>query len=221
MKKAIGIIFSAALLFSCSLALAEDGQSPAEQHREEVKNRIETRKTTLAEIKSEWKEKRAEFLNKLKAEKEELKNKFKEKFTEEKCERVQARIENRNGFFKGTYEKHTAVYVNLVDRINKFITKAEEQKINTDTIKAHLAELQTKIDKFKDDYAAYSAKLGETKNYTCGHSEGEFRGVLLESKTLLKQVHADAADIRKYVRETILVDLKALKAQMPKSEEND
>jgi hypothetical protein len=175
----------------------------------------------LQQKKIEWKEKRAELLDKLKAEKEELKNKFKEKFTEERCAKIQARIENRNGFFKGNYEKHTSVYVNLVDRVNKFITKADAVKLDTATIKSHLAVLQDKIEKFKDDYAAYKAKFDETKNYTCGHSEGEFKGALLESKELLKTVHADAADIRKYVRETILVDMKALKAQMPKSEEDN
>ncbi|MFA4817534.1 MAG: hypothetical protein WC608_02275 [Parcubacteria group bacterium] len=221
MRRLIVIIFSAALLLSASAVLAENSQSAAEQHEEEVKNRIEARKATLAEIKADWKEKRTEFLSNLKAEKERLRLEFKEKFTTEKCARVQERIQNRLSLFADAKEKHTSVYTNLVNRINKFIARAEEQKINTDTIKVHLAELQTKIEKFKEDYTAYAAKLGETKNYTCGHSEGEFKGVLLESKTLLKQVHTDAADIRTYVRETILVDLKALKAQMPDTEDED
>jgi hypothetical protein len=218
MRKLMTIIFLATLLFSAGIALAESGQSAVEQHREEVKNRIEARKATLAEIRADWKEKRTEFLSNLKAEKERLRLEFKEKFTEEKCARVQARIQNRNEFFAGTKEKHTSVYTNLVSRINKFIARADEQELDTSTIKGHLAELQNKIEKFKDDYAAYAAKLGETKNYTCGHSEGEFKGVLLESKTLLKQVHTDAAEIRNYVRETILADLRALKAQMPDTE---
>lgn len=220
-KKLALVVASFALLFSAELVLAESSQSAAEQHREEVKNRIEARKATLAEIKAEWKEKRTEFLDNLKAEKEELKNKFKEKFTEEKCARVQARIENRNGFFKGNYEKHTSVYTNLVNRINKFIARADALKLDTTAIKSHLAILEDKIEKFKDDYAAYKAKFAETKNYTCGHSEGEFKGILLESKTLLKTVHADAADIRTYVRETILADMRALKAQMSDAEDED
>jgi chromosome segregation ATPase len=198
-----------------------NSQSAAEEHREKVKNIIEERKATLAEIREDWKEKRTEFLDNLKAEKERLRNEFKEKFTEERCARVQARIENRNGFFQGNYEKHTSVYVNLVNRINKFITRADEAKLDTATIKSHLAVLEDKIEKFKDDYAAYKAKFEEIKNYTCGHSEGEFKAALLDSKTLLKQVHADAADIRTYVRETILADMRALKAQMPDAETED
>lgn len=217
--KTIAIIFSATLLFSGSFVFAENSQSAAEQHREKVKNQIETRKAALAEIKAQWKEQRVALLDKLKSEKERLKNEFKEKFTEERCARVQARIQNRNGFFAGAKEKHTSVYINLVNRINKFIARADEQELDTETINGHLAELETKIEGFKEDYAAYAAKLGETKNYTCGHSEGEFKGILLETKELLKTVHADAAEIRIYVRETILADLRALKSQMTSSED--
>jgi len=173
----------------------------------------------LSKLKNQWRSQRQDLLAGLKQEKADLINKFKEKFTAERCARVQKRIQNRLSLFADAKEKHTSVYTNLVNRINKFIARADEQKLDTTVIKSHLAELQDKIEKFKNDYAAYAAKLGETKNYTCGHSEGEFKGVLLESKTLLKQVHTDAADIRTYVRETILVDLKALKAQMTDEEE--
>lgn len=175
----------------------------------------------LQKKKNEWKLRRAEFLSNLKAEKDRLRLEFKEKFTAERCARVQERIQNRLSLFADAKEKHTSVYINLVNRINKFIARADALKLDTATIKSHLATLQEKIDKFKEDYAAYAAKLKETKNYTCGHSEGEFKGVLLESKTLLKQVHADAADIRTYVRETILADIRVLKAQMPDAEDED
>lgn len=206
MRKSIIIIFSAVLLFSGSFVFAKNSQSAAAQNREEVQNRIEARKAVLAEMREE---------------KERLRSEFKEKFTGEKCARVQERIQNRLTLFAGAKEKHMSVYVNLVNRINKFITRAKEQNLNTSVIEGHLAELNTKIEGFKDDYAAYAAKLAETKNYTCGHSEGDFKGVLLESKTLLKQVHTDAAGIRTYVRETILVDLKALKAQMTGTENTE
>ncbi len=220
-KKSVAIIFSTAVLFSGSLALANSQSAASQQNREEIKNQIETRKAALAEIKTQWKEQRVALLDKLKSEKERLKNEFKEKFTEERCNRVRARIENRSGFFAGAKEKHMSVYTNLVNRTNKFITRADEQNLDTATINGHLTELETKIEGFKEDYAAYAAKLAENKNYTCGHAEGEFRGVLLESKTLLKQVHADAADIRTYVRETILADLRALKSQMTTADDTE
>jgi hypothetical protein len=214
MKKILATAFLITMLFYGECVFAENGRFAKEQHLKETKNRVEIKKYTAVGAKAEWKEKRFQFLNNLKTEKERLRLEFKEKFTKEKCARVQEKIKNKLSFFTGAKEKHTAVYINLINRISKFVAKADEQKLDTTTIKSHLAVLQEKIDKFKDDYAAYVTKLAETKNYTCGHSEGEFKGVLLESKELLKTVHADASDIRIYVRETILADIKNLKNQM-------
>lgn len=174
----------------------------------------------LAKLKNQWKLQREGDLLKFKAEKDKLKQDFKDKFTTERCAKIQERINNQESNFNGIEGKHTQVYTNLVNRLNKFIARFDAAKLDTTTIKSHLAVLQTKIDKFKEDYAAYLAKLKESKNLTCGHSEGEFKGVLLEAKALLKTVHDDAADIRTYVRETIFADLKALKSQMPKDEES-
>lgn len=169
----------------------------------------------LQQEKQQWKIQRQEALDKVKQQKEELKEK-REKFTAEKCAKIQEKVQSKTSEFNSEKEKHTTVYTNLVNRINKFIARFDEKKLDTSTIKNHLAELQTKIDKFKEDYAAYIAKLGESKNLTCGHSEGEFKGTLLEARTLLQTVHADAADIRTYARTTIFDDIKNLKAQLPK-----
>lgn len=179
----------------------------------------ETTRQNFKEKVEQWKEQRQASLEKIKQQKEEFKAN-REKFTAERCAKINERVQERTTNFDSAGAKHTKVYANLIERINKFITRFDEAKLDTTTIKSHLALLQTKIDKFKEDYAAYIAKLKETKTVTCGHSEGEFKGTLLEARTLLKTVHADAADIRTYVRETILVDLKVLKAQLPKTEEN-
>lgn len=173
----------------------------------------------LQQKKQEWKIQRQQALDEVKQQKEEFKT-MKEKFTAERCAKIQEKVQNKTSEFNNEKEKHLSVYTNLVNRINKFISRFDDKKLDTTTIKSHLTELQTKIDKFKEDYAAYIAKLGESKNLTCGHSEGEFKGALLESKTLLQAVHADAADIRTYARTVILVDIQALKAQMPKEEKN-
>lgn len=170
--------------------------------------------------REEWRTQRQAALEKIKQQKEGFKAN-KEKFTAERCAKILERVQNRISNFDDKKGKHISVYSNLVNRINKFIARFDEKKLDTAALKSHLAELQAKIDKFKEDYAAYIAKLKESKTLTCGHSEGEFKGVLLEAKTLLKTVHDDAADIRTYVKTTILADLKALKAQMPKTENTE
>lgn len=234
MKKTIVIILAASLFAVSGIVSAEESSFSKESDKKDRKIRYQEMKEKREDIKIQrtavkndfqkqrelWKADRAAALEKIKSEKEKLKE-MREKFTAEKCARIQERIKNRTGKYDEKAGKHFKVYTNLVNRINKFITRADAEKLDTTAIKNHLAELQAKIEKFKEDYAAYIAKLKESKNFTCGRSEGEFRGALLESKTLLKQVHADAADIRKYVRTVILPDIRALKAQMPKDADED
>lgn len=226
MKKALASFFAFAVMFSGSIASANNEIAPATKDgsqkqeefrlRNELKNKREIKKQNFDQTRETWKKERESMLEKFKEQKNELRLKFKEKFTKERCAKITERMQNRIGHFEDRKEKHFRVYTNLINRINKFIARAEEKKIDTDVINGHLVELEGKINKFKEDYAIYIAKLKEVKNLTCGHSEGEFKGALLEAKGLLKIVHADAADIRKYVRDTIIPDIKALKAQMPK-----
>jgi len=134
-------------------------------------------------------------------------------FSAGQCTKVQQKSNERITFFADKKEKHMAVYTNLVDRINKFIIKADGAKLDTTAINGNLVELQIKIDKFKQDSDAFSAKLIvsiEEIASGCQNPKG-FKGKLSESRILLEKVHADAADIRVYVRETILPNLQSLK----------
>lgn len=192
-----------------------------ERKREEIKNQREEEKQSFEEARESWKKDREEELEKFKEEKEKLREEFKEKFTAERCSKIQERIREREGNFDGAEGKHSKVYANLIERLNKFVARFDEKGLDTSAIKGHLAELQSKIDKFKADYAAYISKLKESKNFTCGHSEGDFKATMVDAKALLKTVHADAAEIRTFVRETIFVDIKALKDQLPKEVDED
>lgn len=151
---------------------------------------------------------------------EELRSKFKEKFTKEKCVKIQGRVNERVVYFDEKASRHSTTYTNIEDHVNKLISVFNEAGIDASIIKIHLVELQTKISKFKKDYATYNFDLRELENVNCAYSEGEFRGSLLKVKNSLTVVHTDAADIRTFVRETILADIKALKAQMPKEEDS-
>lgn len=153
--------------------------------------------------KNEWSKYRTEELNKIKNQKLEfLKNK--EKFTIEKCSIIQQNIQNLQLNLSNKEEAHIRVYENLIYRIENFIVKFKEKNIDTNTLENYLAELKIKIEKFKDDRKAFISKFTELQNLKCNHSEGEVRGTLLETKTLLKIVHEDAANIRLFIEETIL-----------------
>lgn len=219
------------LLFSFKSVFAEENNETSNntnrfQIRKESREQTwkmsenEDRKKNLWRIREEQRIKRQQLLGNIVQEKQRLRTEFKEKFSEEKCARIQERVQNRLSLFTNAEGKHTKVYANLVNRINKFIARADEAKLDTSVVKSHLSELENKIAKFKENYAAYAAKFADKKNYNCQRSKGEFKGALLESKTLLKQVHADAAEIRIYVRTVILPELLALKKQMAQMNNN-
>ncbi len=234
-KKTVAIALSLFTLAYVGLAYADDGESEDkqstnqeqqdetdkeqkkkewEQKRERLKQEWETAREATKNIREKIKD---EFALRLE-EKKKLKEEFKEEFTEERCAKIEEKIAERTAHFDERKGKHQKIYNNLVNRVNKFITRFKAAGLTTTTLEGYLSELQTKIDKFKTDYAAYIAKLQESKSLTCGHAEGEFRAIMVDARVELKTVHADAADIRTYVRTVILPEIKVLKAQMPEEQ---
>lgn len=132
---------------------------------------------------------------------------------EEKCARITKNIENRTAGFDENKDRHYEAYKNLKDRMEKFLAKLTEKGYDVTEFKADLTVLNTKIQKFADDYAAYQAKLGETKEYACGHSDGDFKAKLGEARVLLKTVREDSKDIKNYYLNTIKPDLKEIRKQ--------
>ncbi|EKE10667.1 MAG: hypothetical protein ACD_15C00217G0015 [uncultured bacterium] len=161
----------------------------------------EERTAKKSEIKAAREEKREEMIQK------------KEEKVEKRCAKVQEKIQSRIENFGDGKEKHMAVYKNMVDRISKFIERLSAEGYDTSKVKADLEVLKGKIEKFSTDKDARLARLDETKNYACGKSDGEFKAKLAEARTALKLVHADAADIRKYMLNTVRPDIQALKKQ--------
>ena len=195
----------------------EDAKQEWEQKREGLKQEWETAREAAKDIREKIKD---EFALRLE-EKKKLKEEFKEEFTEERCAKIEEKIAERTAHFDERKGKHQKIYNNLVNRVNKFITRFKAAGLTTTTLEGYLSELQTKIDKFKTDYVAYIAKLQESKSLTCGHAEGEFRAILVDARALLKIVHADAADIRTYIRTVIFPEIRVLKAQIPEEQDEE
>jgi len=195
MKKKIVVASVAFFLAAFSVALAEQGTT-----------------RNFGQKRAEWKLQRQQKIDELKIKKEEFKN-LRQQFTAERCAKIQERIGTKTTNFDNGKVKHMSVYTNMKNRISKFIARFKKAGYDVAKIEADLKTLEDKITKFSDDYAAYVAKLKETKSFACGHSEGDFKGILLESKTLLKTVHQDAADIRTFVHNTIKADIMALRGQ--------
>lgn len=220
MKKYAIAVFLIAMLLSANMTFAEESNDATTT----AENSAKTKREEMLQKKQEWlkqKQEKAEELKKRRQEISEMKSKYREKMTEERCSRIQERIQNKTDRFDSNKEKHMTVYKNMKERISKFIEKLTAKGYDTTELKSDLTVLEGKIDQFSADYAAYIAKLKSTNTLACGHSEGEFRGGLVESKDLLKTVHQDAADIRTYVRTEIKADIQDLRKQKIEKEKSE
>lgn len=236
MKKVIAIALSVAAFASVSLAFAEELAVKPESDRETSgSKRTELAQEFKAKV-GEWKTERQQALEKLKQEKEKLRSEFKAKFTADKCAKIKERIQNQTAKLGSAKIKHMSVYVNLQNRIQKFIDRFEafyaanpgkgdatklaklktDLGLSTDLATANPATLNSLINAFQASLTDFSAKLASTKNVTCTSAEGEVRGSLADAKVYLQTVHTNAAAIRTYVRGTILPDLLAVKQDIAK-----
>ncbi|PIR73443.1 MAG: hypothetical protein COU40_02425 [Candidatus Moranbacteria bacterium CG10_big_fil_rev_8_21_14_0_10_35_21] len=215
MKKTIFTIALVSLMFIPILTLAlmpPLKENKRAEKRENIQANQVQRKTDSEVRKAD--------IEAAREEKMKLRQELKEKLTEEKCQRIEERINKKVSLFEEKKKSHLAAYENLKNRISQFITNAEEEGYDVTKLKADLAILKEKINTFTQDYATYISKLKGSKNYTCGHSEGDFKGELVEARALLKIVHEDAQEIREYFQLTVKDDVKAMKNQtIDKTEE--
>ncbi len=137
---------------------------------------------------------------------------------EQRCARITKNIEKKTTGFDENKDRHYNAYKNLDDRLTKLSAKLKAKGYDVTELDADLVVLDGKIKTFATDYAAYLAKLGETKEYACGHSDGDFKAKLAEARALLKKVREDSQDIKNYFLNTIRPDIKKIRDQKPVTE---
>jgi hypothetical protein len=99
------------------------------------------------------------------------------------CAVITKGVETRIKNFDSRKGSHYEQYAKIKTRLDAFITKAKAAGHDTTTLEAHLVVLNTKIQKFVTNYAAYQAALKDTKTATCGKSEGEFKTKIESART--------------------------------------
>lgn len=176
-------------------------QATIQQKRTEILEKRQDLKATITEKRADTKDKMQELEDK------------KQQMIDERCKLVNTNIDTKTERFDNNKNRHQAEYAHMQERITRIITQLKVKGLNTAKLEADLTTLNTKIDKFATDYAAYIAKLKDTKNYVCGHSDGEFRSALQGARTSILPVRQDVADIRNFYQTVIRPDIQALRQQ--------
>ncbi|MFA5856104.1 MAG: hypothetical protein WC867_02005 [Candidatus Pacearchaeota archaeon] len=130
-----------------------------------------------------------------------------------RCNAVNSRVEGRLRQYNEEKDKHYTRFSKLSESLQTIITKADSRGFDTSALKEDQVKLNELIQVFQADYTLFIEKLANTRNFTCGHSEGQFLASLNESKNQLKVVKLDADAIKEFFQSTVKEDIKALKEQ--------
>lgn len=129
----------------------------------------------------------------------------------EACENIEERIAQKIAHFDSTHRLHVRQYELMKEKIGKVILEKGAEGKNVDSLREHLAVLNTKIEKFNTDRTAFIAALKNVRQHECGESDGAFKEAVEAAQEKQKIVVADTKDIRSYYTTVIRADLKALR----------
>jgi len=130
-----------------------------------------------------------------------------------RCAAVEHRVEGKITMFEQNRDPHFTRFTRLSAQLDQIINKSYTKGYNITVLDNDIALLNEKISQFQNDYSLFIQKLQNTRNFTCGHSEGQFQAALNASKTQLKILRQDAEDIKKFYDEIIKKDIAQLREQ--------
>lgn len=127
-----------------------------------------------------------------------------------KCGVLNNRIDVKINAFNNGQVRRVNSYNNVMNTLNRISARLTAGGVDASTINADLASLNTSVQKFDSDYALFIQDLENTKNFTCGHSQGEYVGALGIARDQMKVVNADAKEVKTAV-EKVRADVEALR----------
>lgn len=132
------------------------------------------------------------------------------------CEKRQAKIEEKKVNFAERKIKHMEAYNNLQNRLEKLSDKLSAKGYNTEDLDEDITVLEGKIGQFETNFTAAYEKMQEAKNYMCdNHTSVENKNEMKAVRDLIKKIRQDSVAIRNYYKNTIRLDILAIKKQTP------
>lgn len=127
------------------------------------------------------------------------------------CAKLASRIDNRITHFGERYDVHLITYNLHKEKLLNIEAKLSGQGIDTTKLKANISTLDVKISTFINDAGKVREALENTRNFSCGNSEGQFRSAVESLRVAQKVVIKDAQDIRDFITNTLMSDIKELR----------
>jgi len=126
------------------------------------------------------------------------------------CANLNNRIDKRISNFGLIFKKHSNNYQEHVSKLQIISSKLQTAGKDVSKLNSDIAILQVKIDKFNTDKLAVETALDNTKQYSCGDSQGQFKVALDSVRTVQTTVKADDMDISNFIKNVLRADISAL-----------
>ena len=96
------------------------------------------------------------------------------------------------------------------------IAKANDQGLDTTKLQEDVEILNEKVQLYAVQAALLNSKLAEATDVDCDSDEGpdQLQVILQEARTQLKAVREASKDVHRFIRETVISDLRELKSQI-------
>jgi len=132
---------------------------------------------------------------------------------ENRCSRVTERVNTRLNQYNEKKVMYANRFQNIRDAVGNMATRLENRGYDVTEVEANLETMDGMIDEFSGTYERFMNRLGESKQYACGNSEGQFRNTIQNSLGELKQARVQAGEIKGFVEDTLRPSMLRLQQQ--------
>jgi septal ring factor EnvC (AmiA/AmiB activator) len=137
-----------------------------------------------------------------------------------RCTRATARVDRILKRYGENRDRYLGRYDRVITRLENLMDKLTEKNISTGKLPEYVATLELKQAQFKAQVEAALGSVEGTTDLACGDSEGAFRDQILKGKEEMLKVRTIALDIHKYLLETVLPEIKALRPTVRSSSQS-
>ncbi len=134
----------------------------------------------------------------------------------DQCQKVTEKVDLKISNYTEAHSNFDTKFTTLIDKLKAVSEKLSARGIDVTALNNNISDLENKRAKLAADKQTFIAKLQESKQFTCGASQGQFRTKITEAKTLQKAVVTSSKDMQtaaKAARDTV----KTLRASVASS----
>jgi len=213
----ISIVVLAALPVFYSRAVAEDTTSDPNTATSGSTDGSTTDDTTVedktAKLKERLQERKDEIHTKL--------TEYKKNRLKSRCKNAQGMLTSANARIKGVETSRKKVHENLLNRLVKLSGQLKDKGLDVTELNSQIETLKGMIAGIELEISDYKQAVSDVVEMTCVDDPEAFRASLDIAKEKLKAIKTSSAEIRAYLKDTIKVTLKGLRAQLESQEQGE